>query len=53
MFASAAAPEIVVNAEAFTAPVVLPSSVFRTAPSIVISDNVTASSPKPVIPEDA
>ena len=53
MFISAAAPVSVFTVFAFTAPVVLPSRVFRTATANVVSSRVIASSAKPVIPLDA
>ena len=50
---TAAVPVKVATVAAFTAPVVLPSSVFNTDAANVVSDKVTASFPKPVIPPEA
>ena len=41
---------MVVNVEASIAPVVYPSSVFKSDAATVVSDIVTASSPPPLIP---
>ena len=51
--AVAAVPVRVVTVAAFTAPVVLPSSVFKTVVASDVSLKVTASFPKPLIPDDA
>ena len=47
------APVSVVTDDASITPVVLASSAFRSAAATVVSDSVTASLPRPLIPEDA
>ena len=51
--AVAAVPVKVVTVAALTAPVVLPSNVFNTVVAREVSLKVTASFPKPLIPDDA
>ena len=53
MLISETEPEIAVTVEASITPVVLPSSVFNTEEASDVSLKVTASSPNPLIPDDA
>ena len=52
MIRSVAVPVIVVTAEALIVPEVFPSRVFKTDAARVVSERVTASFPRPEIPEE-
>ena len=53
VFIADAAPVKVATVAAFTTPVVLPLRVFSVATARVVSDRVTASFPRPLIPDEA